>query len=109
MVYDIAPPCRTLGAILRLLERNSGFVSIRVITDEISGGMLRISGLAKKSESELFVFVSMADELFWFRRDHCRFQLLRPRIQDEPRDFARRIPDESDPGVIFVVHGKFVA
>ena len=26
-----------------------------------------------------------------------------PRVQDEPRDLACRIPDESDPGVIFVV------
>jgi hypothetical protein len=47
--------------------------------------------------------------LAWPRRDHRRFLLPRPRIQDEPRDFACRIPDESDPGVIFVVYGEFVA
>src|SRR6266849_4295709 len=52
---------------------------------------------------------SVADTLFWPRRDHRRFLLPRPRIQDEPRDFACRIPDESDPGVIFVVYGEFVA
>ena len=43
------------------------------------------------------------------RRDHRRFLLPRPMIQDEPRDFACRILDESDPGVIFVVYGEFVA
>jgi hypothetical protein len=31
------------------------------------------------------------------------------RIQDEPGDFACGIPDESDPGVIFVVYGELVA
>src|SRR6266853_6297283 len=52
---------------------------------------------------------SVADTLFWPRRDRRRFLLPRPRIQDEPSDFACRIPDESDPGVIFVVDGEFVA
>jgi hypothetical protein len=47
---------------------------------------------------------SVADTLFWPRRDHRRFLLPRPRIQDESRDFACRIPDESDPGVIFVIY-----
>lgn len=52
---------------------------------------------------------SVADTLFWPRRDHRCFLLPRPRIQDEPIDFACRIPDEGDPGVIFVVCGEFVA
>jgi hypothetical protein len=52
---------------------------------------------------------SLADTLFWPRRDHRRFLLPWPRIQDEPRGLACRIPDEGDPGVIFVVYGEFVA
>src|SRR5580704_13247783 len=51
----------------------------------------------------------VADTLFWPRRDNSRLLLPRPRIQDEPGDFACRIPDESDPGAIFVVYGEFIA
>jgi len=54
-------------------------------------------------QSRMGLGASVADTLFWPRRDHRRFLLPRPGIQDEPRDFACRIPDESDPGVIFVV------
>ena len=51
----------------------------------------------------------VANTLFRRRRDHRRWLLPRPRIQDEPGNLAGRIPDESDPGVIFVVHGEFVS
>jgi len=54
-------------------------------------------------QSRMGLGASVADTLFWPRRDHRRFLLPRPGIQDEPRDFACRIPDKSDPGVIFVV------
>jgi hypothetical protein len=54
MVYDIAPPAERATS----LERNSGFVSIGVITEARNGGGTYSSGLAKKAENESFTLVS---------------------------------------------------
>ena len=64
---------------------------------------------SNRAEHTLERDASVADKLFRLRRDHRGFLLPRPGIQDELGDLACRIPDESDPGVIFVVDGEFVA